>query len=97
MYYQYHYTELRYITSYEVTHTMVDVKYIIKEEGMRYDILSPAKKITASILLPKGKKASKLLLNGVESGFDIYTVGESEYVNCIVEPCQKNMSFEIIF
>jgi len=92
-----HYTELRYITGYELTHTMVDVKFILKEEGMRYDIISPAKKITASILLPKGKKASKLMLNGVETDFDIHTVGESEYVDCTVVQCQKNMSFEIIF
>ena len=92
-----HYTELRYITGYELSHTLVDVRYILKEYGMRYDIISPAKKMSVRILLPKNKKASALLINGVETDFDIYTIGESEYVNFSVAKCQENMSFEIHF
>ncbi len=92
-----HYTELRYITGYELSHTLVDVRYILKEYGMRYDIISPAKKMSVRILLPKNKKASALLINGVETDFDIYTIGESEYVSFSVAECQENMSFEIIF
>ena len=92
-----HYTELRYITGYELSHTLVDVRYILKEYGMRYDIISPAKKMSVRILLPKNKKASALLINGVETDFDIYTIGESEYVSFSVAECQENMSFEIYF
>ena len=92
-----HYTELRYITGYELSHTLVDVRYILKEYGMRYDIISPAKKMSVRILLPKSKKASALLINGVETDFDIYTIGESEYVSFSVAECQENMSFEILF
>lgn len=92
-----HYTELRYITGYELSHTLVDVRYILKEYGMRYDIISPAKKMSVRILLPKNKKASTFLINGVETDFDIYTIGESEYVNFSVAKCQENMSFEIHF
>lgn len=92
-----HYTELRYITGYEINHTLVDVRYILKEYGMRYDIISPAKKMSVRILLPKNKKASTFLINGVETDFDIYTIGESEYVNFSVAKCQENMSFEIHF
>ena len=92
-----HYTELRYITGYELSHTLVDVRYILKEYGMRYDIISPAKKMSVRILLPKSKKASALLINGVETDFDIYTIGESEYVSFSVAECQENMSFEIYF
>lgn len=92
-----HYTELRYITGYELSHTLVDVRYILKEYGMRYDIISPAKKMSVRILLPKNKKASALLINGVETDFDIYTIGESEYVSFSVAECQENMSFEILF
>ena len=91
------YTELRYITGYEVTKTLVDVRYILKNEGMRYDIHSPAKKMSVRILLPKNKKACVLLINGVETDFDIYTIGESEYVRFSVDECQENMSFEIYF
>ena len=92
-----HYTELRYITGYELSHTLVDVRYILKEYGMRYDIISPAKKMSVRILLPKNKKASALLINGVETDFEIYTIGESEYVSFSVAECQENMSFEILF
>lgn len=92
-----HYTELRYITGYELSHTLVDVRYILKEYGMRYDIISPAKKMSVRILLPKNKKASALLINGVETDFDMYTIGESEYVIFSVAECQENMSFEIYF
>ena len=92
-----HYTELRYITGYEINHTLVDVRYILKEYGMRYDIISPAKKMSVRILLPKNKKASTFLINGVETDFDIYTIGESEYVSFSVAECQENMSFEILF
>lgn len=91
------YTELRYITGYEVTKTLVDVRYILKNGGMRYDIHSPAKKMSVRILLPKNKKACVLLINGVETDFDIYTIGESEYVRFSVDECQENMSFEIYF
>ena len=92
-----HYTELRYITGYELSHTLVDVRYILKEYGMRYDIISPAKKMSVRILLPKSKKVSALLINGVETDFDINTIGESEYVSFSVAECQENMSFEILF
>lgn len=66
-----HYTELRYITGYEASGTMVDVRYILTEEGMRYDVYSPARKIKAHILLPTEKNCSKLLLNGKETDFNI--------------------------
>ena len=90
------YTELRYLTGYEVTKTKVDVKYILTEEGMRYDIESPAKKITAHILLPKGKSCKELLLNGVTTEFKIEYVGGSTYVDV---NCSANgiVSFEILF
>ena len=59
-----YYTELRYLTGYEVTKTMVDVRYILNDKGMRYDIYSPAKRIQAHILLPKNKKCKTLLIDG---------------------------------
>lgn len=91
-----HYTELRYLTGYEVTGRMIDLRYILRDEGMRYDIYSPAKKIDAHILLPKGKECKKLLLNGVEHGFERELVGDSVYVNlCAVS--DRVLSFEIIF
>lgn len=93
-----YYTELRYITGYEVSQTMVDVRYILEDIGMRYDLYSPAKKVQAHILLPKGKRCAKLLVNSQESKFTANKVINSEYVDFIVYPdFAKKISMEIIF
>ena len=91
-----HYTELRYLTGYEVSGTKVDVRYILTDAGMRYDIDSPAKKISAHILLPKGKKCARLLLNGEEHGFGPVSVGESDYVD-FEFAADRKASMEVIF
>ena len=91
-----HYTELRYLTGYEVSGKMVDVRYILTDKGMRYDIYSPADKIKAHILLPQGKECKQLFVNGCENEFKIEKIGESSYVNTEVEICGK-VSFEIAF
>ncbi len=91
-----HYTELRYLTGYEVSGTKVDVRYILTDAGMRYDVDSPAKKIRAHILLPKGKACSQLLLNGQNIPFAVEQIGESNYVNA--EPdVSGRVSMEILF
>ena len=90
------YTELRYLTGYEATNVLVDIRFIITNKGMRYDILSPADKLCAQILLPKGKHCSSLLVNGKNSEFEIVDIGTSEYVDAITESDGKT-SFEIIF
>ncbi len=91
-----YYTELRYLTGYESTKAMVDVRYILTDIGMRYDVYSPAKKIQAHILLPKGKKCKELLINGKDSVFETELVGESAYVNFTVFESSK-VSIEILF
>ena len=90
------YTELRYLTGYEVSETFVDLRYIIKPEGMRYDLRSPAQKVNAHILLPKGKTCKMLLVDEVETPFAIRSVGESQYVDVTV-PGKACISFEILF
>lgn len=91
-----HYTELRYLTGYEVSQKMVDVRYILTEEGIRYDVYSPAKKISAHILLPSGKQCKTLLVNGKESPFTAEKIADSAYVNIDVSASSKT-SFEILF
>ena len=59
-------------------------------------IFSPAKKIRAHILLPKGKTCKQLLLNGTETDFTVESVGDSAYVNIDCNADRK-MSFEVIF
>lgn len=90
------YTELRYITGYEKSGVFVDVRFILKENGMRYDVYSKAEKINAHILLPKGKTCSKVLVNGEEGEFSTARVGDSSYVDFSVKGKDK-LSMEIIF
>ena len=93
-----HYTELRYITGYEVSSAMVDVRYILKEEGMRYDIYSPANKINTHILLPEDKECKELLVNGEKTDFCNIKVADSDYVDFNIENNDgKKVSIEIIF
>lgn len=91
------YTELRYITGYEVTNTMVDVRYILKEEGMRYDIYSPAKKLKAHILIPKGKECTTVLINSKEISFKKVLVAESDYIDFEIGDLDGKVSIEILF
>ena len=91
------YTELRYVTGYEVSNTVVEVRYILTDEGMRYDLYSPAKTVKAHILLPKGKACSKLFLNDKEIVFEKVAVGDSDYIDFdITTPCGKE-KLEILF
>lgn len=91
------YTELRYITGYEKTGTIVDVRYILTESGMRYDIYSPSKETNIHILLPKAKKCSKLIINNNENEFTESLVGKSRYVDAHVPANGKYLKIEIIF
>ncbi len=90
------YEELRYLTGYEATNALIDVKYIVTDKGMRYDVSAPSKKITAHILLPKGKSCEKLLINGECAEFISNTVGSSSYVDAETAADGKT-SFEILF
>ena len=88
------YTELRYITGYEKSGVFVDVRWILTEEGMRYDVLSPAKKINAHILLPAGRRCARLAVCGREQAFAVKRVGDSVYADFTAEP-QGRFSAEL--
>ncbi len=90
------YRELRYVTGYECKEKVVDVRFIVKDEGMRYDIYSPAKEIDAHILLPKDKECHKLYVNGEKYEFTVSLVGGSRYVD-LSTVSNKHVSIEIIF
>jgi len=64
-----------------VARTTVDLRYILTDEGMRYDLYSPARHIKAHILLPEGRECRELLLGGESVPFTVSTVGESLYVD----------------
>lgn len=75
------YTELRYITGYELSAKNVDVRYVLADNGMRYLIKSPATKIRAHILLPVGRSCRQLRVDGKNHRFKTVSVGSSSYVD----------------
>ena len=91
-----HYTELRYITGYEVSQKFVDVRYILTAQGMRFDIRSQTRRIDAHILLPKGRSCSDVYVNGAHIKFGTSAVGESNYVDFSAEG-KPLLSIEILF
>lgn len=90
------YDELRYITGYEKTDTVVDLRYILREGGMRYDLHSPAERVDAHILLPEGKSAAEVYVNGEIIAWTPSRVYQSDYVDFSV-PGRACLSIEILF
>lgn len=90
-----YYEELRYITGYEVSGAMVDVRYILTGTGMRYDLISPAKHVRAHILLPKGKSCRTILVNGAEHSFTVEQIESSCYVDFETDAAGK-LSIELL-
>lgn len=89
------YTELRYITGYEKTGAKVDVRFIVKDGGMRYDVSSPATEVRAHIMLPKGKHAAGVYVGGAPAEYVVTDVFGSEYVDFTSDG--RGFSVEIIF
>lgn len=79
------YNELRYITGYEVNRKVVDVRYILTDKGMRYNVISPAKHVHAHILIPKGKTCRYIKVNGNLADFKKSTIGDSHYVDMDID------------
>lgn len=90
------YEELRYITGYEKTSTIVDIRFIVTDQGMRYDVISPATEIQAHILLPDSRQCKYLLVNSKKTPFKAVKVGDSNYVDVKVDS-EKLTSFEIVW
>ena len=92
-----HYREIRYATGYELTGKYVDCRGILADAGLRYHLRSPARMIKAHILLPDGKRAAKLLVNGVETKFETASVDHSLYVEATVTPANGVADFEVLY
>lgn len=90
------YEELRYFTGYEVSRVFVELRYILTDAGMRYDLKSPAEEIRAHILLPAGKTAAKVYVNDAAVPFTPVKVGGSDYVD-FVTAGKANVKMEILF
>ena len=90
------YPELRYLTGYEKTHCKVDIRYILTDTGMRYDLISPAKKVHAHILLPQGKMPQTVLLAQKPVAFTLHRIADSVYVDFETE-LPSPLRMEIFF
>ena len=91
------YKELRYFTGCELTGDLVDVRYILKDAGMRYHINSPAKEIHAHILLPEGAQVKAVMLNGRSVKCEISVVGSSRYVDFSARHLKGIADIELVF
>lgn len=83
------YTELRYITGYEKSGKVVDIRFLQTDAGMRYHLRSPARELQSHILLPKGKQCARLWIDGKEHAFTVSKVGGSSYVDFNCNPGGK--------
>lgn len=90
------YTELRYFTGYECSWKMIDVRFVLTDKGLRYDLYSEAEQVNAHILMPKGKACRHFYVNGQEHTFQTTCVGTSTYADASVKG-EKYLRFEILF
>lgn len=91
------YTEARHITGYEATGVVVDLRYVLADNGLRYRLSSPARKVKAHIYLPSGRSVSKVFLNGRRVPYSLSTVGESRYVDLTCNGLTGLADIEILF
>lgn len=91
------YREIRYATGYEATGKLVDCRGLVADAGLRYRLRSPAKSVRAHILLPAGRSARRLLLNGREIPFAVSRVDASVYVDAAVVPENGLADFEVLY
>ena len=91
------YKELRYFSGYEISGDVVDVRYILTDAGMRYCVDSPARQLSAHILLPEGISVSAILLNGKPVQFQEVLVGDSCYVDFSADSLAGRADIELLF
>ena len=89
--------EGRYLTGYEISKKLVDVRYVFTDRGFRYNLRSPAEKVDAHILVPKGRTPKRLLVDGCPTAFKLADVFGSGYVDVSVNPCGGVVDFEILY
>lgn len=75
------YDELRYLTGYEKSGILVDLRYVLTDRGMRYRLSSPAEEINAHIYIPDGRRIKEIKVNRRSVEFKENAVGSSLYVD----------------
>ena len=90
------YANVRYLTGYEAFGKTVDCRHVRTATGMRYRLESPARRIRAHVLLPEGKEAAELFVNGAPTPFAVSRVDASRYLDCEVA-ADGLADFEILY
>lgn len=91
------YKEARYITGYEKSGTVVDLRYVLADNGLRYRLSSPASTVRAHIYIPAGADVGKVRLNGRTVPFRSVNVGDSGYVDLTCKNLHGIADIELIF
>ena len=91
------YKEARYMTGYEKSGVVVDMRYILADNGLRYRLASPARTVRAHIMLPEGRDAGMVRLNGHEVPFRLSETGSSRYADIVCQGLDGVADIEIIF
>lgn len=73
--------EARYITGYECSKSLVETRYWNTGDSVCYELLCPSKRVDCHILLPKGKAAKRVILDGEEIKFETSKINDSVYVD----------------
>ena len=91
------YREGRYVTGYEIAKKHIDVRYVFTAKGFRYNLRTPSEEVIAHLLVPQGKAPMRLLLDGVETKFDLVDFFGSKYVDVTVAPKGGVVDFEVLY
>ena len=70
---------------------------VLRANGLRYLLRSPARRVAAHLLLPQGKTARALRVNGEARPFTVSRIGDSAYVDAVVEDLSGVCDLEVLF
>ena len=73
--------QVKYITGYEVSHCLVETLYLEEPDKTTIYLRCPSTHVDCHILLPEGKKVSKVMLNDTEICFTETMVRQSCYAD----------------
>lgn len=78
------YTDLRYVTGYEISKRHIDIRYMMNDKGMLYEIKSPSKQINCHILIPKDTSVKEVYVDGNMVTFCKSIIRNSVYLDFTV-------------
>ena len=90
-------SEIRYNTGYEISDCFVETLFRMDDESMVLELTAPSEIVNCHIYMPKGKKASKILVNSKEVEFKNTKVRNSDYADFSFENNGERKIIHITF